>query len=305
MLVGDITLADLVYEEIYPHIFVYKNLFPDHEKLHEILNQSSHTGNGQYLIGEWKPWFVFGYYADQKNIQLSNHPIDYETMKKDISFDGLFNSELYLCFRVNGSVFQALTHYIGVNKIKLPPKSFIAKPNYAKYVCDVNIGHRGSQELTMNYHTDYAIGEWFWENENFLITATTYMNDNYSGGEISFFVNGDIITYKPEAGDVLVFPSGSPLYAPSNSPYFHGVYKITSGSKYLIRSYVRYPQAGNDFWHKNVEKYGESEWRKIAHEMSKGHNALAFEYNDDKVKKTYKDVSVWQSPLVDFLYEGK
>jgi hypothetical protein len=70
----------------------------------------------------------------------------------------------------------------------------------------------------------------------------------------------------------------------------------------LIRSYIRYPQEGNDLWHKNLEKHGESQWRKIAHEMSKGHNSLAFEYNDDKVEKRYKKITVWESPLVNFLY---
>jgi len=304
MMIGDLSLGDLIYEEIYPHIFVYKNLFPDHQDLHRTLHESSNSANGQFLLGEWKPWFIFGSYAHPKDIHLLRHPIDYEALKKDFSFDGLFNSELYLSFRVNGSVFQALTHYIGLNKVKLPPKSFIEKPNYAKYQPDVTIGSKGSQELTMNYHTDYAIGEWFWENKNFLITATTYMNDNYDGGEISFFVNGDIISYKPEAGSIVVFPSDSPLYAPGKNPYFHGVHKVTGGSKYLIRSYVRYPQAGNDLWHKNLEKYGESEWRKIAEQMVKGHNMISFEHNDERVKKTYGNITIWQSPLVDFLYNN-
>lgn len=267
-----------------------------------ILKHSSNFSNGEFLLDKWKPWFIFGDYADQKHLDLVNHPIDYDAIKNNMRIDGLFNSELFLSLRVNGSVFQALTHYAGVNKIKLPARSYIAKPNYAKYVSDVNIGHIKDQDLTMNYHTDFAIGEWFWETENFLVTATTYMNDNYDGGEISFFVNGQIITYKPKAGDVLVFPSGSPLYAPSNTPYFHGVYKVNTGSKFLIRSYIRYPQTGNILWYKNVEKHGIEQWKKIAHDMSKGHNSLAFEYNDDKVEKRYKNISVWESPLVDFLY---
>jgi len=36
--------------------------------------------------------------------------------------------------------------------------------------------------------------------------------------------------------------------------------------------------------------------------MSKGHNSLAFEHNNDKVEKRYKNILVWESPLVDFLY---
>lgn len=59
---------------------------------------------------------------------------------------------------------------------------------------------------------------------------------------------------------------------------------------------------GNDLWHKNIEKYGKEKWYEIARELVKTHNLLYFEYNDDKVEKRYKDTTVWQSPIVDFLY---
>lgn len=268
------------------------------------LKESSAITDGTRLLDKWSDWFVFGSYSFEKDIFLNKNSIIVDAERQeDIKFDGLFNEEFYLSIRVKGCINQAFSHYIGANNVKLPENAYIAKPNYAKYQPEVTIGYIDGKELTMNYHTDYAMGEWFWENQNFLITSTTYMNDDYENGEISFFINGDIITYKPEAGDILVFPSGSPLYAPDKNPYFHGVHKVRKGEKYLIRSYVKYPQKGNDIWYKNLEKYGAEKWSRISRDMVKNHNLLAFEHNHDKVQKTYGNRSVWQSPLVDFLYK--
>lgn len=243
MLLGDLSLSTFEYEEIYPHVFVYKNFFPDHQRLYEVLKYSSFNSGGKFVLSEWKDWFIFGSYCYEKNIFHSNNRILNDPKNETpIQFDDFFNEEYYLSLRVKGAVMQAISHYIGVNGVILPKKSYFVKPNYAKYKPEVVIGFNKTQEMTMNFHTDYAIGEWFWETENFLITSTTYMNDDYDGGEICFFVNGDFVTYKPKAGDILVFPSGSPLYSPGRNPYFHGVQKVYNGEKYLIRSYVKYPQ---------------------------------------------------------------
>lgn len=59
---------------------------------------------------------------------------------------------------------------------------------------------------------------------------------------------------------------------------------------------------GNDLWHKNIEKYGEEKWKEISRKNVMAHNLLYFEQNDDKVEKIYNKLRVWQSPLVDFLY---
>lgn len=246
MLLGDLEISNFSYKQIYPHIFVYKNLFPDNKRLYSILKESSINGDGESFLSKWTDWFVFGSYAYEKGFDaLSLIEKHNEQKLNQFGIDLLkefCKEELYLITRVKGRISQALMHYIGANSVILPENSYIAKPNYAKYKPEVVIGYLNSNELTMNYHTDYGIGEWFWENENFLITSTTYMNDDYDGGEITFFINGDIVTYKPEAGDILVFPSGSPLYAPDKNPYFHGVKKVVGNEKYLIRSYIKYPQ---------------------------------------------------------------
>jgi hypothetical protein len=99
--------------------------------------------------------------------------------------------------------------------------------NIAKY----NPGGR------MNYHVDYQEARYNIPDDKMHVTAVFYLNDNYTGGEISFIEfnkNEEIIwdfSYKPQAGDIIVFSSKAPIY--------HGVEKLESGNKYIIRTYWR------------------------------------------------------------------
>jgi len=56
-----------------------------------------------------------------------------------------------------------------------------------------------------------------------------YLNDDYEGGEIEF--PSFNVKYKPEAGDLIMFPSS---YA-----YRHKVNPVTSGVRYSIASWLR------------------------------------------------------------------
>jgi hypothetical protein len=57
-----------------------------------------------------------------------------------------------------------------------------------------------------------------------VLSTVGYLNDNYSGGEITFPYVG--ITVKPEAGSVIFFPS--------NFIYVHEVQPMISGNRYAV-----------------------------------------------------------------------
>lgn len=256
---------DLDYKEIYPKIFVYNKLLPDADKLHQIMQLSEENSEGKCVYSKWVDWFIFGKYCNSKNIDTV-----IEDLSNDKDYDyQLFEKEYLLYRRLKESTAAAISHYIAANNITLPKDCFITGQNIGRYNPDVDTG----EGKTMQYHTDYGIGEWYWPGEKFLLTATTYVNDDYEGGEIMFSIGDNIIKYKPEAGDILVFPSGSPLY-PGGEPYFHGVDGIRKSSKFLVRMYLKYVAKGEKKWYDGQEKYGEDEWYKIAKERAEGHNTI-------------------------------
>lgn len=88
----------------------------------------------------------------------------------------------------------------------------------------------------------YGIGEHFAPHNDHgftyvsTISTVTYLNDNYEGGELEFSKLGFKI--KPEAGDIVVFPS---TYI-----YTHASLPVTSGIKYAAVTMFDY----TDKWHK-------------------------------------------------------
>lgn len=62
--------------------------------------------------------------------------------------------------------------------------------------------------------------------------ALTYLNNDYTGGEL-YFPNYDIII-KPEPGELIFFPG--------TEHYVHGVRKITSGNRYVMQNFLSTPK---------------------------------------------------------------
>lgn len=74
------------------------------------------------------------------------------------------------------------------------------------------------------------------------VSAVVYLNDDYDGGELEFPRQNLII--KPEAGDIMMFPS--------NYVYEHASLEVFSGTKYSVVIMMDY----NDMWHKPNTEYG-------------------------------------------------
>lgn len=112
----------------------------------------------------------------------------------------------------------------------------------------------GTKELTLPFHTDFYQGDEFEPGPKAEYTVTIYLNDNYEGGEIDYRIyngkdgtfsikDGEMvpnnaydlnesvakIAYRPQKGDVIIFPS--------RVPYYHGVRRVTSGTKRFVRMF--------------------------------------------------------------------
>lgn len=86
---------------------------------------------------------------------------------------------------------------------------------------------------SLGIHRDYGAFSMFNQEIPCSITINAYLNDDYEGGEITFYDNTlphdhpgsgiePLLLYKPEPGDAVIFPS----------IMLHSVMEITSGTRY-------------------------------------------------------------------------
>jgi len=75
-----------------------------------------------------------------------------------------------------------------------------------------------------------------------VVSLVGYLNDNYSGGELTFSQYD--VTIKPDAGDLVIFPS--------NYMFMHRAMPVTEGTKYSIVTMLDY----SDKFHTQRFYYG-------------------------------------------------
>ena len=244
---------------LYPKIEVYRNLLPDVKELYLTMKQSEQSSNGKYYLREWDKWSVFGTYSQQKHDESEAR-----------EYGEMYDKEKYLSDRVYEAYNTAINAYIENNNVVLPEGAQLMSSSFSKYKKDLDVLENN---LAMQYHTDFKIFESEWPGTKFFLTCTTYINDDYDGGDIEFFIDGQFISHKPKAGDILVFPS--------TPPYFHGVKTIKSGEKFFIRNFITYLSEGSKNWLENQKIYGPREWLKMEEERIKKEMPDAMLYFED------------------------
>jgi hypothetical protein len=287
-----VTNKELEIVEIYPKIFVYKNLFSDIKNMHQLLKDSNGEDDG--LLNPWTKWSDFGEYIIKpfKDNEVSL-TIDYvhgiETKTKKQELHRLLILEILQNFHIatkdyilkNNIIFdenKVLVDKLKENKIE---EWVVSGPSIARYKTDI------SYPLAMSYHSDYIREPIISPGYKFAITALTYFNDDYEGGEIDFIVDGEAYMYKPEAGDLVVFPSGNPeVLTKDGNVYIHGVMPAKGESKYLCRMYWMKYEIGDDEWFEKEAEFGKDVWKEMQPDiMQKFRDAHPNKMNADKEKR--------------------
>lgn len=265
------------FEEIYPNIIVYRDLYENVEELFNKTKFIEKEADGSYLFEKWSKWFIFGTYSSINCGFDSSWEADNECKL----------AEKYCYENISNASRNAVEHYMNYYNVDWPENSFVTNPNIARYTREEDLSQEDKtpdDNLRMQFHTDYPIGEWYWPGRKFLLTCNTYINDNYDGGEVVFLHRDDIISYKPKAGEVLVFPSGSPLFPkyPNRQPYFHAVNSPSINDKYFVRTYLQYDITENETWDDLRSKFDtDEEWEQfLKHEGRSGHNTAAVYMGD-------------------------
>lgn len=262
--------------EIYPHILVYKNMFKDISKSYTILTDSLIESEDR-LFSPWTEWSIFGDYLN---------PI----------IPGFSMSDKYgnlKSIEANTQVQEDQKNF-GIEMIEnfhLVTEDYIKRYNIEVDLNETSIDEDGNQvptwrwtggtigkyhisteedEYGMRYHSDYMPERGQAPGYKFVITCTIYFNDDYEGGEVDFVMGDKLVKYKPEAGDLLVFPSGHPEYlTEEGKPYLHGVMPSYNKNKFLSRMYWQKYQKGTDEWYEKESEFGKDVWASMQPELEK------------------------------------
>jgi hypothetical protein len=264
------TTKELEAIEIYPKIFVYKNLFKDIEKIYKNLKESNGSEDG--LFSPWTPWAHFGEYI---NPILKNPGLSINSVEDIKTTTGKQEDHKVLLLELFENFYRATQDYVLKNNVDFDiEKTVLTKngeevkewqmtgPSIARYKTDID------HPVAMTYHSDYIREPILSPGYKFAITCLVYFNDDYEGGEIDFITNGEAYMYKPEAGDILIFPSGHPdMLMGENSIYIHGVMVAKGPSKYLSRMYWTKYSVGDDEWFEKEKEFGKEVWDEMQEEI--------------------------------------
>lgn len=237
-IVDDIDSLD--WTELLPGVILYRGMLKDPDLAYKIMMRSESSEESNFFQ-KWTPWAQYGTYTQAKE----------QPMLESAEKNEIFNEEKKLYEEIATSYDKAISHYFKHTGIKIPEGARYSGQSWCKYF---NLIDTLKNRMTMQYHTDFIISQKDMPGEKFHTTCTFYINDNYNGGDIEFFVDGKFVNHKPSAGDLLVFPSGEPFY--------HGVKTIPDGNKFFIRNFVMFDYDGSKEWLANQKRYGAYKWAK-------------------------------------------
>lgn len=233
-------MNNLDFSIIYPNIYVYHNMLDDPQFIIDKAEQDQ----------EWSDWYTFGKIVRGKSGDLYSSE-SFPTLEDWGSLIDKENRPHYKL--ILEAFFNASKHYVENSKNTIDNWIF-QEPSICKYDPTTNL----HKDYAMHYHTDYQPEREDIPGHKYGITVTTYLNDNYSGGEILFKIKNlktnqiDSCSYKPSAGDIIVFPS--------KDPYYHAVASVHDNFKYFVRSFWDYSVEPSQDWIDGVNQYGEEEW---------------------------------------------
>jgi hypothetical protein len=274
---------------IFKNVVVYKNVFNDIKEIFEFIKNTEEYSQKEYIFLPWIDWNANwpgrATFVDKKiDIGLKEN-ISKKELEENIIVKNFYDA----CHLV-------VKDYINNNKNNIDfgydidnfddidnfPFSF-SGISFLKYDEPNSKSDFNYDSIAMNYHADAAYEFKESAEHKLLITFTIYLNDNYTGGQISFYneQEGTVYNYKPKAGDITVFPSAVPFY--------HGVMPFDGGPRYLCRIFFQYYYDGSDEWNKNKKSFGEKIWHekemiKRKEYQKSGGNLLEISY--DGVKRT-------------------
>jgi hypothetical protein len=275
------TNEEFEFVEIYPNIVVYKNVFENPTKMYDIVKNSSEV-EGDKVFGEWSEWSIFGKYINYPAGEYFNRDWSYTNLQTIETYNQVQNDQKYFLLELAKGFDKVTDHYISkfgkdfdFDKTEnIQTKDGELVPLWRMYGPSICKYHKNMEDImSMTYHSDFIREPIPSPGYKFAITANAYFNEDYVGGEIDFFVNGELIKYKPEAGDWLVFPSGHPeVLRKGDTVYLHGVFPSYENEKYFARMYWRKYSIGSQEWFDKENEFGKEVWASMQNDIIQEYN---------------------------------
>lgn len=255
---------NIKYEKIniYDKINVYKNALKDTDTVLKMFQRLENSDTKIHSIPPMTKWFDSG----QVTGYIGPVPPEFEFEDEDSFIQKKAINDIFNVYR---DVFQDyMQEYAGkegwpdyMTNFNYNDRNVWTETNsisFLKY--DTNKWEYnpelGNHKLPMHFHHDTADDLIDAPGRKLAVTITIYLNDDYEGGEIVFVdtKNKKSYSYKPRAGDVTVFPSGS--------PYLHGVFPRYKNKRYLARMFMFYEYQGSDWWLEKKKQDLDGSWSK-------------------------------------------
>jgi len=270
------------FKEIYPKIHVYSDVFEDVDKVLDYLKETEDKTEDT-AFGPWRDWYGFGRHSIYSMIDDVKNDKEMYIVKSTV--DAFKKVSDHYIKHHNLSITENET-VLDRNKESLPLWQY-PSPGFAKYWKDSGADVDSNQ--AMNFHTDFDYSLLKNDGYKFSVTGVTYLNEDYDGGEIEFFADGNLFKYKPQKGEIVIFPSGNPNFlTENNEQYFHSAKVVRNGEKYLVRQYLmRYEIVPDDWkkeWDDKINSFGMEETLKFyRHQQSERMTVLNKNIENSKV----------------------
>jgi hypothetical protein len=222
--------------KLLPEVYVFKNLLPNIKNQIDLLKNSVSNESQSFFFNDWAQWgghdgpMIFGQYL----VQIGKDIEDYKN--NNHNSQAILRLEQELIRDVIKGFYGATNYFI--EQFNLSKDDWnVTSPSFCRYIPTTQ--KRGDGKF-MAFHTDYQLDRAHEPGEKFVITSTFYLNDDYENGAIIFKTKDGEIKYKPEKGDILVFPSGHPSIITENlAPLLHAVEPIPSegSDRWIVRMF--------------------------------------------------------------------
>lgn len=232
----DIIGSELNFNKIHDLVYVY-NVIDNPEQIVNQINYGKNNPSDSVHFNDWQPWNNIGEYI------VDLHHLSYDP-------DNERSKQEYTTIEYITSLFYSTTnHYLKDKGLQVDPAWDRMGPSFCKYDkdsesvfwCHLQDASEEikKEDLSMIYHTDYVYADRYDDGNKFILTCTMYLNDDYDGGDLKFNIGDEWFSYKPKAGDIVIFPSGHPELLAEAGTVFHGVGRVDKTDKYLVRCFYQ------------------------------------------------------------------